>query len=76
MSEQAETDSTIEWGVRHSQGIRTCRDERDAQESLEWMTVTFEKHFRNKVRPTIVTRTVTPWVDQINRPAEGGGDRG
>ncbi|MFJ2298128.1 hypothetical protein [Oerskovia paurometabola] len=52
-----------EWGVRHSQGIRPERTERAATEALGPMTTAFERNFRNKTRPTVVSRAVTDWKD-------------
>lgn len=51
-----------EYGVQHSQGIRPEPSAKSALEALEWMTRSFESNFRNQVRPFIVTREVTEWV--------------
>lgn len=47
-----------EWGVRHPQGIKKCRDEKDARSELS----SFVGRGRNWARSHLVRRRVTEWV--------------
>jgi hypothetical protein len=51
-----------EWGVWHSQGIRSEWSEKTARESLEWMIPSYERSQRRGVKPVIVRRRVSDWT--------------
>jgi hypothetical protein len=58
-------ETSTEWGVKHSQGIRKATSEADARSwSRERNVVNEHRHdFERRHKTTVVTRTVTPWVE-------------
>ena len=68
----------VEWGVRHSQGIRTEFSEQSArkwqlQRAAEWDARTNSRG----IRPVVVSRTVTEWADTPDpTPPTVAGKRG
>lgn len=71
MSDELGPGERWEWGVKHNQGIRREPSEKSARASLEWLTASFERTFRNTVKPQIVRRRVSDWQPVNATPQSG-----